>query len=1066
MAMALGFSQYGLAIEPNDCSNDFIVSVNVQDSTDDLTSFKEAWDFINTCPTDASYTIQFHNVFNNDEDNPLLLANAPFSLDDNRTVTLITDPNSDPAGTVYIQSSDTTKNLFTIKDGSTLVPQGVTIPTELIPCNAPFIVDTLLNDEYDGQTSFNEAWNYINENCNDPLSDNYDPDASDFSITFDSLFNEQTIVLDEAPYKINDGINIAINTGDVVTLSTVEADQVIFTQEEGAALDSNYETQEEDKIFELVGDNGATITITNVTIPEEDTQCASEFTINSRLVDPYDFEDSFQEVWTLISTECPGSTEYTINFDSSFSSQTLELTSAPYTVNDNRIINIAASTIDQLTLTDLETNGVDSTANNNFFTVENGSQLSLSGLILDGGQPVDLNESAIISNDPAIISAGSDAKLTINKVTFKGFYTTGDSKGAAISSSSPIIITNSIFDNNRSPLQGGAIRVSSADLTITDTSFTNNQIKLTSDNSTDTTGNSDAGGAAIAFVNHLNDSGNILTISKGTFTGNQASGFGGAILIRGAKTASISQSTFTNNITNNFISNAVTQAYGGAIALDRQANVTIDDSLFTGNTAQRSGGAIYVGNIHSDGTLNVTSSNLINNTATENGAAIYIDATQDYTTSISQTSLNTNNATGNGGALYVNEKLLNLTIENTTISANTANQGAGIYFEDAVIDGSQINHSSIIANVSTTGAGAIQATSTPLISLNHDIISGNTGTVRQACIEDAQTGFDITYSLINEVTSDDGCAAYMADGNSIVSATDPLLGPLANNGGKGQTHYPADNSPVIDIGDSTLEGVPDVDQRGSARVTRGIIDMGAVEFGNLAQNDAKEIPNATLSPTNEYSQIITGFFTQPENDTLTYAIVGDLPAGLVFDSTTNTISGTPEYTGDGVTDFYTTVTVNATANTSGNTSQSTYTLTVGYSAPVYEGLTSLAVKINSGLSWDLAKSTDIDNQAITYSLSGLPEGLSFDGNNFVVGRTTQAMVANSPYTLELQSIDEYDTTNTQITLKIIDPDDVVIITDTESGAASLNIWLLSGLALIGLGGFRRRKLNECNLLPS
>ena len=141
------------------------------------------------------------------------------------------------------------------------------------------------------------------------------------------------------------------------------------------------------------------------------------------------------------------------------------------------------------------------------------------------------------------------------------------------------------------------------------------------------------------------------------------------------------------------------------------------------------------------------------------------------------------------------------------------------------------------------------------------------------------------------------------------------------------------------------------------------------------------------------------------------------------------------------------------------TSQSTYTLTVGYSAPVYEGLTSLAVKINSGLGWDLAKSIDVDNQAITYSLSGLPEGLSFDANNFVVGRTTLAMVENSPYTLELQSIDEYDTTNTQITLKIIDPDDVVIITDTESGAASLNMWLLSGLALIGLGGFRRRQFN-------
>ena len=1066
MAMALGFSQYGLAIEPNDCSNDFIVSVNVQDSTDDLTSFKEAWDFINSCPADKSYVIQFYSILNNDASSPLQLSNAPYTLSGNRTVTLKTDSNSDPEGSIHLASSDTTKSLFIIKDGSTLIREDVTIPKESVACDATFTVDTLISNEFDGQTSFEEAWDNINENCNATDGIDNDPSITDFSITFNSVFNDQTLVLSQAPYEINDGINIEVKTLGAVTLSTVIANQVLFSQASSAALDSNFEDKADDEKLILVGENNSNVTFSGVTIPEEDTQCASAFTIDTRLIDPYDFESSFQEVWNLISSQCPGSTEYTINFSASFNSQTLELSSAPYTIDDNRIVNIAASTIDPLTLVDLETNATTSLANNNFFTVENSSQLTLSGLILDGGQAAD-------RIDPAIISSGSEAKLTLKSVTLKGFHTNSDTKGSAISSSSPTVISNSQFEDNQAALQGGAIRVSSADLTITKTSFTNNTTTTTGHNHSDTSGQSDAGGAAIAFVNHKGDTGNTLTINEGTFTGNQSLGFGGAILLRGAKTMAINASEFANNQVNNITANTLTQAYGGAIALDRQADVTIVESIFNGNSAQRSGGAIYVGNLHADGALSITDSNLINNSATEHGAAIYLDASQPFTTNIARTSLNTNNATGNGGALYVYEPFLNLAMENTTISGNIANKGAGVYFEDAVVEGSSIRYSSIINNASSNAndaAGAIQASKSPLVTLSHAVISGNTGSVRQACAEDSQTGFDITYSLINEVPTEDGCAAYMADGNSILSAIDPLLGALASNGGKGQTYYPAENSPVIDSGDSTLEDAPEFDQRGSARVSRGIIDMGAVEYGNLVQNGAQQIANVMLSPMNEYSQVISGFFTQPaegSNDTISYSILGDLPAGLSFDSTSATISGTPEYNGDGTTDFYSTITVSSNLNgTISQISQSTFTMTVGYSAPVYEGLTSLAVNINSGLGWDLAKSSDADNQTIDYTLSGLPAGLSFNENNVVVGLTTMDMVANSPYTLELQSKDVFDTTITQLTLKIIDPDDVVIITDTESGAASLNAWLLSGLALIGLGGFRRRKLNECNLLPS
>jgi hypothetical protein len=62
---------------------------------------------------------------------------------------------------------------------------------------------------------------------------------------------------------------------------------------------------------------------------------------------------------------------------------------------------------------------------------------------------------------------------------------------------------------------------------------------------------------------------------------------------------------------------------------------------------------------------------------------------------------------------------------------------------------------------------------------------------------------------------------------------DPMLGPLADNGGPTQTMALLPGSPCINAGDPDFVSPQDFDQRGApfARVFGGQIDIGAYEFG-------------------------------------------------------------------------------------------------------------------------------------------------------------------------------------------------------------------------------------------
>jgi hypothetical protein len=92
--------------------------------------------------------------------------------------------------------------------------------------------------------------------------------------------------------------------------------------------------------------------------------------------------------------------------------------------------------------------------------------------------------------------------------------------------------------------------------------------------------------------------------------------------------------------------------------------------------------------------------------------------------------------------------------------------------------------------------------------------------------------------MASDVCSTPSISGIIGSNNLIVSSTldlppdtmrtDPLLAPLADNGGPTLTHLPARDSPVVDAGNA--DRLADGDQRGKPRIVGLQADIGSVEL--------------------------------------------------------------------------------------------------------------------------------------------------------------------------------------------------------------------------------------------
>lgn len=200
---------------------------------------------------------------------------------------------------------------------------------------------------------------------------------------------------------------------------------------------------------------------------------------------------------------------------------------------------------------------------------------------------------------------------------------------------------------------------------------------------------------------------------------------------------------------------------------------------------------------------------------------------------------------GLGGAVFNLAGIL--TITNCTFSGNAAIGGAGGYISAAAtpglgLGGAIFNLNGLVQAVNCTfasnraddGGGEIfdLGDGTNLMAsvlLHNSILAYTPGGVSdyQAAAINGGTTTDLGgYNLIQR---------YDGFFGGILTSADPLLGPLANNGGPTFTRVLLNGSPAVDAGDNT--GLPSTDQRGYPRLADGrgtgtaIADLGAVENG-------------------------------------------------------------------------------------------------------------------------------------------------------------------------------------------------------------------------------------------
>lgn len=273
-----------------------------------------------------------------------------------------------------------------------------------------------------------------------------------------------------------------------------------------------------------------------------------------------------------------------------------------------------------------------------------------------------------------------------------------------------------------------------------------------------------------------------------------------------------------------------------------------------------------------------------------------------------------NSASGAGGGLYIARKG---TINNSTISDNEGASGGGIYF--AGNDALAVNNSTISGNRATATGGGINhagsgvgtlASSTVTsnradsdgngsgsgggvagsVSLKNTVLYGNTDPNGDP--ECSGVLNSLGYNVIPAPSA--GCVL-VGDATGNVSS-EPLLGPLADNGGPTWTHALLPGSPAIDAGNPLgCTGATDLplaaDQRGGARSVGGRCDIGAYEFGAAPPTPTPgptapptAFPTSTPSPTPELSPTLSPSpaATTPPPATPTHLVCFG-PAGTVED---------------------------------------------------------------------------------------------------------------------------------------------------------------------------------------
>ena len=309
---------------------------------------------------------------------------------------------------------------------------------------------------------------------------------------------------------------------------------------------------------------------------------------------------------------------------------------------------------------------------------------------------------------------------------------------------------------------------------------------------------------------------------------------------------------------------------GGGIS-SSSGNIVVVDSTVSGNVGTSGGGGVYAGSGgvvvlrstisgNTGGGISAVTARVVESTISGNSFDYYLDGgggifASDVT--VIDSLVSGNSTAGNyqygGGIRGYKVTVVDSTISGNSTSAHQAG-GGGIYaYAELTIVRSTITNNHANGTGSKGGGLLVPHLEDDFsphyanVAISGSIISSNSAAGGNPDLDPGlddmpgQSTLDMDYTIIGnttDLTNQQLLDIFAGAGNLL--NVNPLLGPLADNGGRLMTHALLSGSPAIDNGDPAaaagVDGVSRYDQRGFpfSRVYGGRIDIGPYERQSLA----------------------------------------------------------------------------------------------------------------------------------------------------------------------------------------------------------------------------------------
>ena len=298
---------------------------------------------------------------------------------------------------------------------------------------------------------------------------------------------------------------------------------------------------------------------------------------------------------------------------------------------------------------------------------------------------------------------------------------------------------------------------------------------------------------------------------------------------------------------------------GGGIFVDDNATLIASNSTISGNTASGGGVGVFGGGIHNRGTLTVSNSAFSDNSAGDGGGIYNAGGT---------VTLSNSSFSGNHTIRYLGGGIYNhwgsMTVSTSTFSGNNAFTGGGVLNGDG--GWLTVSNSTFSDNIVWYGGGIANFN---VLTVSNSSFSGNSASNDGGGIRTWEGTVEVSNSTFSDNSAYDGgggdihnsggtltlkntivansptgtnCFGIITDGGGNLSYpdstcpginSDPVLGPLQNNGGPTETMALGPGSAAIDAANDATCAAPPVnnlDQRGVIRPQGAHCDIGAFEW--------------------------------------------------------------------------------------------------------------------------------------------------------------------------------------------------------------------------------------------